>query len=298
MQTSHPLNQRQILTLAAWGITLLVSAVPDILWHYFTGESPPWMMPVKIGLLSLALVISTFWQQLRPIRKYLLVMLAFFGLSALRPLVSFPIPILQNWFGSSVFDARMQPEQTGKLLVTLLMLALLLILGYRRRDFFLTLGQVRAPIRPVAILGFPKPDPWPWFGLQWAFYIALALGIMQYLGLRPRAELLTRVLPILPSILFYAALNAFNEEFFYRAPMIATLETISGSQQALWMSAFFFGIAHYFGTPGGLLGGIASIFMGWILGKGMLETRGAFWSWWIHFLSDVTIFTFLTLTLL
>ena len=63
------------------------------------------------------------------------------------------------------------------------------------------------------------------------------------------------------------------------------------------MTAYFFGIAHYFGTPGGLLGGIASIFMGWILGKGMIETRGLFWTWWIHFLSDVAIFTFLALAL-
>ncbi len=106
------------------------------------------------------------------------------------------------------------------------------------------------------------------------------------------------MLPVLPSILFYAALNAFNEEMTYRAPMLAALEPVGGSRQALWMAAYFFGIAHYFGTPGGILGGIVSIFMGWILGKGMLETRGLFWTWWIHFLSDVAIFAFLTLALL
>jgi len=38
--------------------------------------------------------------------------------------------------------------------------------------------------------------------------------------------------------------------------------------------------------------------MGWILGKAMLETRGFFWTWWIHFLSDVAIFSFLTMSLL
>ncbi len=106
------------------------------------------------------------------------------------------------------------------------------------------------------------------------------------------------ILPLLPSILFYAALNAFNEEMTYRAPMIATLEPASGSRQALWMSASFFGIAHYFGTPGGILGALASIFMGWILGKAMIETRGLFWAWWIHFLSDVVIFAFLTMALI
>jgi len=80
--------------------------------------------------------------------------------------------------------------------------------------------------------------------------------------------------------------------------MLATLDPVSGSKQALWQSAYFFGIAHYFGTPGGVLGGLLSIFMGWILGKGMVETRGLFWTWWIHFLSDIAIFTFLTAVLL
>ena len=84
----------------------------------------------------------------------------------------------------------------------------------------------------------------------------------------------------------------------FRSPMLATLEPVGGSRQALWMAAFFFGIGHYFGTPGGILGGIASIFMGWILGKAMVETRGFVWAWWIHFLSDFAIFTFLTLALL
>jgi hypothetical protein len=37
--------------------------------------------------------------------------------------------------------------------------------------------------------------------------------------------------------------------------------------------------------------------MGLILGKAMLETRGLFWAWWIHFLSDVAIFSFLALAL-
>ena len=63
------------------------------------------------------------------------------------------------------------------------------------------------------------------------------------------------------------------------------------------MAAYFFGIAHYFGTPGGMLGGIASVFMGWILGKAVVETRGLFWAWWIHFLSDAAIFFFIAVSL-
>jgi hypothetical protein len=99
-----------------------------------------------------------------------------------------------------------------------------------------------------------------------------------------------KVIPMLPSILLYAALNALKEEATFRVPMWATLEPVGGSRQTLWISARSFGMAHYVGTPGGLVG--------WILGKSMVETRGLFWAWWIHFLSDAAIFTFLGAALL
>lgn len=292
------LQSNRPLTGLAWGITLLVSTLPDIAWVELTGHTPAWLTFAKMGLLLILALTAFVWEPLRPLRDYFVVMFAFFGLSELRPHLNFTLPVVQAVFGSSRFDVRMQAEQTGKLAVAFAMIATLLLLGYKRRHFFLACGDVRAPIEPVPLLGFSKSDPWPWFGLQWAVYIAASLAVLQYFGLRPSGALWLKVVPILPSILFYAALNAFNEEMTYRAPMLATLEAVGGSRHALWMSAYFFGIAHYFGTPGGILGGLASIFMGWILSKGMVETRGLFWSWWIHFLSDIAIFSFLALALL
>jgi hypothetical protein len=286
------------LTILAWGTTLLASALPDIVFDRLAGGVPAWLAWAKTGLLLGLALSALVWKPLRPLRNFFIAMSVFFLLAELRTRVNFTWPALQALFGGSVFDLRMQAEQIGKLAVSLLMIATLLLLGYKRRDFFLRRGDLRAPIQPVPLLGFMRPVPWIQFGLQWGFYIALALAVVQFLGLRPDGAVWSRVLPILPSILFYAALNAFNEEITYRAPMLATLEPVGGSRQALWMAAYFFGIAHYFGTPGGLIGGLLSIFMGWILGKGMLETRGLFWTWWIHFLSDVAIFIFLTVTLL
>ena len=100
---------------------------------------------------------------------------------------------------------------------------------------------------------------------------------------------------MLPSIVFYAALNSFNEEMTYRAPMLATLEPVVGSTPAVWQAAILFGLAHYFGM--GLTGALLSVFMGWLLGKAMVETRGLFWAWWIHFLADIVTFTFLAATM-
>lgn len=277
------------LTIYAWLTTILISVLPDIVWIELLHADPCRLTMIKMGLLLVLALVALLWKPLRPLRNFFLVMLAFFGLAELRSRIDFTWPALQTLFGNSAFDARMQAEQTGKLFFSGVVILLLFVLGYKRRDFFLTRGNLRAPIEPV---------PWPVFGLQWAVYIAATLAVMLYLGQRPAGVEMLNIVPVLPSILFYAAINAFTEEITYRVPMLATLESVSGSRHALWMAAYFFGIAHYFGTPGGIFGGIASIFMGWILGKAMLETRGLFWSWWIHFLSDVAIFTFLAAALL
>ena len=282
--------------MIAWIVTVLISVVPEIAFQLLAGSIPAWLVYAKSGLLLVLSLIALLWKPVRPLSSFFIIMFAFFGLAELRGQINFSWPFLQKLLGGSAFDARMQAEQTGKLAASLGMIVILLLMGYKRRDFFLRVGDLRAPIKPVRLMGFPKADPWYRFALQWGFYIAAALAVMQFLLLRPASSVWPKVLAMLPSILFYAALNAFNEEMTYRAPMLAALEPVAGGRQAVWISAFFFGIAHYFGTPGGILGGLLSIFMGWLLGKGMLETRGLFWSWWIHFLSDVAIFVFLAAT--
>jgi hypothetical protein len=286
------------LTILAWITTILISTMPDILFDLFSGGVPGWLVYAKMGLLGLMIALAVFWKTLRPLLRFLIIMVCFFGMMELRTRLDFTWPALQKLFGQNVFDSRMQAEQTGKLAISLLIIGLLLIMGYKFRDIFLKCGDLKAPMEPVKLLGFPKVEPWPKFALIYGFGIAGFLAVLQFFSLRPSGEVLCQVVPILPSILFYAALNAFNEEYTFRAPMLATLEPIGGSKHALWMAAFFFGIAHYFGTPGGIIGGLLSIFMGWILGKAMVETRGGFWAWWIHFLSDVAIFIFLTTTLI
>ena len=281
----------------AWATTILVSTLPEIVWTQLTPKPFGVLTIFKVCLLATLVLVSFAWSPIRPLRNYFIALLGFFVFNWVRLQINFTLPALQAFFGNTVFDARMQAEQMGKLVLSCVMIGVLLLLGYTRLQLYLTRGNLSAAMRPAPLLGFPRPDPWYRFGLQWGFYIAGALVAFQYLSARPPTSALLKVLPILPSILFYAALNAINEELTYRVPSLATLESAVGGGHALWMSAYFFGIAHYFGTPGGLPGGILSIFMGWILGKGILETRGLWWSWWIHFLSDVVIFLFLAASL-
>jgi amino acid transporter len=162
----YPVQQsNRNLTILAWVVTILISALPGIAWIELTGSSPSWLPWAKMGLLLVLALAASFWKSLRPLRNFLIVMFAFFGLSELRLQVNFTWPALQTVFGGSLFDNRMQAEQIGKLAVSLAMIAVLLILGYKRQHFFLTRGDLRAPIEPVRLLGFLRPVPWSSFAL-------------------------------------------------------------------------------------------------------------------------------------
>ncbi|MBN1874425.1 MAG: CPBP family intramembrane metalloprotease [Anaerolineae bacterium] len=294
--TVKSLSSNRFLLLVAWIIMLVVSILPNVLLHELAGGNPAWLSWAKIGLLVVLSAVAFFWKPLRPLRNFLLLLLAIFVTELLVSQLTGSI-LWQGWFGGAdaPFTSNMLGTQLGRLIVSLLMIGVLLLLGYRRADFFLTRGQLDAPIAPVRWLGFPKPDPWTNFGGQFALYISLGTLLFLVLGGRPSPAAFLGVLPMLPAVLLFAALNAFNEEITYRASLLAGLEHVIGPQQALWLTAVFFGIGHYFGVPYGVIGVIMASFLGWMMGKAMLETRGLFWAWFIHFLQDVLIFSFMAI---
>jgi membrane protease YdiL (CAAX protease family) len=284
-------------TVTGWAIVAVASQAPRVVLDLTGVTVPSWLTWSQVAVLAVALVASLTARTLRPLRHLLVALGAVAALLELRPRLALEWQPAQQLLGGTALDARMQSEQVGKLVVCVVLVAVLLALGYRRRTMFLRLGDLRAPLRPVRALGFPRPVPWSRFALQWGAYIALAVAVMQYLGLRPDGATMAAVVPMLPGVLVYAALNALTEELTYRVPLLATAEPVLGTRTAMWQAAVYFGVAHYYGTPGGLVGVVLAVFMGWILAKAILETRGLFWSWWIHLLSDVAIFVFLAATL-
>lgn len=294
--TEKPVSSNRFLIPAAWAIMLVVSILPNALLHELAGGSPAWLGWAKIGLLAGLAVTTLFWQALRPLRNFILLLVAIFGFEMLVGWLT-GSALWQGWFGgeNAPFTSSMLGIQLGRLIVSLLMIGVLLLLGYRRTDFFLARGQLDAPIEPVRWLGVSKSEPWTKFGWQFALYISLGTLLFLVLGGRPSPAALLDALPMLPAVLLFATMNAFNEELTYRASLLAGLEHVIGQQQALWNTAIFFGIGHYFGVPYGVVGVVMATFLGWVMGKAMLETRGFFWAWFIHFLQDVLIFSFMAI---
>jgi hypothetical protein len=145
------------------------------------------------------------------------------------------------------------------------------------------------------VISFTTPSSWTREHVPSPICVAITGGTLVFLVLSgvPSLERLARAIPAIPVVLACAALNAFNEELTYKAGFLSVLVEPVGARNALRMVAAFFGLGHFYGVPYGVVGVVLAGFLGWILGRSMLETRGLWWAWWIHFLQDVAIFGFL-----
>jgi membrane protease YdiL (CAAX protease family) len=289
----HELSQKN--TLFAWGIMLLASLLPVIIVQEVLGQSLPWLT-IKSVILAVALILGFIWTWLKPFRPFILILLLIHLAEYLFTSQIGHANWWPAWLGASApFAGQMLGIQLQRLAVTLVVLIALLLMGYRREQFFLTRGQLEAPIGLVRWLGYTKTEPWTRFGLHWAIYITLGTLTFLLIAGQPSLAVLQAALPYLPMVLLLATMNAFSEELTYRASLLGVLNGLIAPRQALFLTATFFGLAHYYGVPYGIIGVIMSTFLGWMLGKAMLETRGFFWAWFIHFCQDVAIFSFMAI---
>jgi membrane protease YdiL (CAAX protease family) len=141
-----------------------------------------------------------------------------------------------------------------------------------------------------------KPEPWTRIGTIFAVVFVIVIIVYLMLSSTPSLEAVIKALPLIPAALLIAVINSFNEEFTLRAAPISELLSAIGKKQALMITTVLFGLGHFYGVPSGILGVLLSSFLGWFLGKSMLETKGFFWAWLIHFLPDALIFTFFAIS--
>lgn len=286
------------LQILAWGGTLLLSILPDVLFQEIMGSRPEWLYGAKLGLIAIFLLLSLFWEPANKLQRFFLVFLALFLTERAWQLVA-DSSQWRIWF--PIIDAgflfHMFGIQLGRLAIALAMIAALYIIGLRRKEFFLDLGDLYAPASPMPAVGVDKPTNWRSLGLRLSLFAFLAMLIILALfsGAALNLSVLGAVLPALPMILLLAAMNSFSEELTYRAALLAPVYRILGAGQAVWLAAAFFGIGHFYGVPAGIMGVLATGFFGWILGRSMLETRSLFWPWFIHLWADVVIFGFIAI---
>ncbi|NLP11904.1 CPBP family intramembrane metalloprotease [bacterium] len=285
-------SQKRLLIWSAWSSILLVSDLPDIICDAVLGQVPGWLFVAKVGFLVLFFALCFLWKTIRPLLSFAFVMLVFYAALA----ASEWVRTLAWWQGlvsdteQSFLLGYLRPY-VRDIAVTLVVIAALWTVKRRRSEFFLVRGQTDAPIEPIRWLGIRQGESWRQFGWVFALAAALLVAVPTLLASSPSPDLLLRAALWLPAVLLFSAINAFNEEMYFRATLLSTLPQVIGKNHALLINVAFFGLAHVlYGSPPGLIGFLMTGFLAWLLGKSMLETKGLFWPWFIHFLPDVVIF--------
>ena len=131
-------------------------------------------------------------------------------------------------------------------------------------------------------------------GMNFAAVISVVTSMVIYfqiLNNKTDTISILQIIKILPYSILFALSNSFVEEVITRLGLVVTLKGKVKDSTICYLSAVIFGIAHYGGNPGGIVGVLVTGFLGWFLTKSILETKGLFWAWFIHFLQDVIIFT-------
>jgi hypothetical protein len=286
---------KRAILITAWVVTLLISVLPDVIFdEVFRLATPGWLFPAKLGVLGLALILSLAWKPLHPLWQYFLVFLllylAEYGSSLIGKMF-----LWGTWFVYPVsFTRNMLGTQLLRLLVAVFMVLVMWLLKRRFADFYLVKGDTAAQAAPIPLL-MSRPESWKKLGVILALCITGGTLFFLVLAGRPSPTALAAALPLLPMILLLAAMNAFSEEMNYRATALGALRDALSGPQAVLLAAVFFGLGHYYGVPYGIAGVVMAGFLGWLLGKSMLETKGFLWAWFIHFLQDVAIFSFMAI---
>jgi hypothetical protein len=280
---------------------LLTSNLAIILWRELATSEPVWWPLVHLSGLLIIFLTTAAITQFRPLRAFVVVLLIIFIFGYGAGWNWGLVPFIR---GSTAWNTWISnvPLATSELATHLLrltpafvILAFLLLIGLRRPNFFLVKGDIHAPVEPSRLLGMKEPEPWTRTGSIFAVIFTVFTLVFLLASSGFPASLSAEFLTLIPVVLAVAAMNAFNEEFTLRAAPLSILWKEIGKEQALLITTVYFGLGHFYGVPNGIIGVLLAGFLGWFLGKSLLETKGFFWAWFIHFLTDVVIFSFMIL---
>jgi membrane protease YdiL (CAAX protease family) len=294
--TSTDKNQKTILM--AWLGMLLLSRLPQVIAQEFLGidlgNSLLWLWLV-VGVVLLA--VTTLWPTIRPLRGYFGVLTAVYALTlGLNGMVE--TAVWQSWFGGTetAWAIRFFGERLVVVVLALGVVAILLLSGHSRRDLFLVRGNWHAPTG-LRLPGRATPLTWATFGPIAAVGMTLLIGGGAVVLSAPAFLDWQQLILLSPAILLFAVMNAFGEEVAFRAAPLSQLVSVVGAGQAVWLTAVWFGLGHYYGgIPSGPVGAVFLTFIALLFGRAMLETKGITMPIFIHLFGDIVVYSLLAMT--
>ena len=291
---SPPKTLRTTLVLSAWVGTLLLSRFPQIVLSELGVIAPSdWRLWWWILTGTALLALTYIWAAVKPLRGYFLVMTMIYvitvGLSLLK--------------GTTIWISAFGPgrswlvsffgERLGVVLMALSLVGVLALLGKKRRDYYFALGDLNAPAVGIRFPWSENPLPWKVAGPLIALLLT-ALFTAGILAMTPLIVTAAEVISLLPAVFLLALMNAFGEEMLFRAGPLSQLWQIVGKRQAVWMTALWFGLGHYYGGISfGAMGAVYLTVLAVLFGKAMVETKGLAVPVFMHLWGDVVLYIIL-----
>ena len=175
-------------------------------------------------------------------------------------------------------------------------LALLMINRLFHEDYRSTLskGYFGAPTEYFGWLGIKNGTLWEEAVITFLIFPLIITTIVVYFQVVRDAKVtFKRIISVIPAAVLLSVFNSLTEEIIFRVIGIEGLSSVLSISVLAILSGVWFGVPHYFGTPGKIPGVVMAGFLGWIAAISILETGGIAAAWGIHFVQDVPIITML-----
>ncbi len=190
---------------------------------------------------------------------------------------------------SNSFVDYMLKYQVFALIIALLTMMVVLALNPDSKEF-LSIGQLNKIASKEKWLGINGKSSWALNGLHLLLFISTATAIFMFLAVKHTNSINNFHWGILPFVFLFSLTNAFSEELIFRFGIIGGLFNHFPDLAIIIISALAFGIPHFFGNPGGIIGVFMSAILGYVLCKATIETKGLSIAFIIHFIQDIIIF--------
>ncbi len=286
------------MNIAVVILTLIASNLPGIVSIETLGYMPASLRIARYAILILAALYYTYFRNYQ-LAKYTFVLLSILVFTQASASLGATV-FWQGLFDTNSFSGYFSGMVLLKLLSIIPLIALLLLLFDSPGKTYLVKGDLSVKAGPVRWLNIPSNwISWGKLATFSGFAIAggtlfLTLFTVTGFSMPETIKDLPRHIPI---ILVLALVNSFSEGIIFRNAILASLQDMVSKEHLLLIAAAYFGLAHYYGAPSGVVGVIMSGVLGWWFIRSMYETGGLAAPWFIHFLQDVVIFTTLFLLL-
>lgn len=277
---------------------MIASILPDIILNECTPLPSDNLIPLKIFFFAALSLISLMFRKIKSLFPFFLILFVVMSTNVWTAFVAG-----QNFWKSNLVAPGFAGTYGSSVLLKLVgiipIVLVLLLLFKRPKEFYLSKGDLSVKSDKIVWLGIRENTiSWGKLSLISAFCIALGTILLVIVTVTRNLTIgsVSNWVKYIPLILVMAAVNSFCEGMIFRNAMLSALKEHLPKGQTILMAAIFFGSAHYYGAPGGILGMIMAGVLGWYMCRSMYETKGLATAWLIHFVQDVVIFSTLILT--